>query len=713
MGCVLILAEKPSQGKAYGDVFQNVSKRDGYLEVQDSRFFNGEKAYITWGFGHLVELVPPEAYNQSWKKWDLNKLPIMPETFQFQVAKDKQKQFQVVKRLCNQVKGIIIATDSDREGENIARSILQQAGANHKPIKRLWINSLEVEEIEKGLQRLQDGNNYIALYKEAQTRQYSDWLVGMNASRLYTLLLQKKGLQGVFSVGRVQTPTLYLIYKRQEEIANFTSQPFFELAGNVTVHEQSFEAKHNQRYDTKQKAMDILQSHGIQEGEQDGKVKELDKAQKKTRAPKLHSLSTLQTKMNKQRKYSPSMVLKIVQGLYEKKLVTYPRTDCHFITENEFAYVKQNLTAYQESLGISFSVKYPAARKAYVDSSKVQEHYAIIPTKQVPHLERLTEKERDVYREILATTLAMFAPDYEYEETKVIIDVRGLSFYKTGKVEKNRGWKVLFAQEKQQKQKEQPAQLPAMKQGDACMVDVFIKEGKTQPPKPYTEGNLIQVMKHAGKDVEDEEAKHILKQKEGIGTEATRASIIETLKHQQYIEIKKNVVYVTSKGKILCQAVDGTLLASPEMTAKWETYLAKIGRKEGSQDKFVANIKKFVTYLLEQAPHQVATLKSEINQVSEQSYVGDCPMCQTGKLQDKGEFYGCSGYQEGCTFSLPKTMLTKKLPQTAVQSLLKGKRTNLIKGFKSKKGKKFDAYLTLDLEGKITFEFPKRAMKKR
>lgn len=198
---VVILAEKPSQGKVYGDVFQNVNKCDAYLEVQDSRFFHGDKAYITWGFGHLVELVPRETYNPTWKKWDLNKLPIMPDAFQFQVAKDKRKQFQVVKRLCDQAKGIIIATDSDREGENIARSILQQAGASHKPIKRLWINSLEVEEIEKGLQHLQNGNNYIPLYKEAQTRQYSDWIVGMNASRLYTLLLQKQGLQGYLVLG--------------------------------------------------------------------------------------------------------------------------------------------------------------------------------------------------------------------------------------------------------------------------------------------------------------------------------------------------------------------------------------------------------------------------------------------------------------------------------------------------------------------------------
>lgn len=240
---IVILAEKPSQGAAYAEAFQKTSRKDGYIEVDDNRFFNG-KIFITWGFGHLVELVQPEEYKEKWKDWTLEHLPILPGQFKFQVASDKRKQFNVVKKLLGQADEIIVATDCDREGENIARSIIQLAGASHKPTKRLWINSLEVDEIQKGFQNLKDGKNYIPLYVEAQTRQFSDWLVGINASRLYTLLLQQKGLRGAFSIGRVQTPTLYLIYKRQIEIANFQSKSFYEWIGNTKIKNGQFEAKY-------------------------------------------------------------------------------------------------------------------------------------------------------------------------------------------------------------------------------------------------------------------------------------------------------------------------------------------------------------------------------------------------------------------------------------------------------------------------------------
>lgn len=702
---IVILAEKPSQAKAYADAFQHVKRENGYFQIEDSRFFNGT-AMITWGFGHLVELVQPERYNEAWKVWDLQTLPMIPGKFEFQVAADKRKQFNIVKKLLKEGDKIIVATDCDREGENIARSIIQMAGTNHKPTKRLWINSLEVDEIKKGFQALKEGENYLSLYKEAQTRQFSDWLVGMNASRLYTLLLQQKGVRGAFSVGRVQTPTLYLIYQRQQEIEGFKAEPFYEWNGYTSVKNGSFEAKYKERFATKEKAREVLAKHNVMEGQNQGTIQKVKKTLKKTKSPKLHSLSTLQTVANKRWKYSPSNVLKIAQSLYEKKLLTYPRTDTHFITENEFAYLKQNVSNYQTCIGVQLEIAYPDAQKHFVDGSKVQEHYALVPTKQVAKLETLNEQERNIYEEVIRTTLAMFAPDYEYEETKVEVHVNGLIFEKTGKVEKKKGWKALFQQEKENKN-EQEALLPSMEEGERCNVDVIMKEGMTQAPKPYTEGALIQVMKRAGKEVKDEEAKDILKETEGIGTEATRAAIIETLKYQKYIEVKKNIVHVTEKGKILCQAVEGTLLASPEMTAKWESYLKKIGQGNGSQDSFLLKIKDFLQSLIDNAPKQMDSLQGQVEKLTEESSVGSCPVCQKGKVIDKGKFYGCSRYREGCTFTLPKTFCGKTLSKTHIKALTEGKRTPLIKGFKSKKGKAFDAYLSFDLNtGKMKMEFP-------
>ncbi|WP_376785320.1 type IA DNA topoisomerase [Siminovitchia terrae] len=705
---IVILAEKPSQGRAYADAFRNAIKKDGYIEVEDSRFFN-KRVFITWGLGHLVELVEPEQYKGEWKRWSMQTLPIFPEHFKFQVAKDKRKQFALVKKLLHSSSGVIVATDCDREGENIARSIILLAGAWKKPTKRLWINSLEVEEIQRGFQNLKEGHDYISLYREAQTRQFSDWLVGMNASRLYTLLLQQKGVRGPFSVGRVQTPTLYLIYKRHQEIENFKSEPFFEWIGDTTVKNGQFEAKHKEKFKSKEEAQAVIDKHNVVPGENKGVIDRIQKALKKTKSPRLHSLSTLQAKANKLWKYSPSETLKTAQGLYEKKLISYPRTDTHFITENEFNYLKEHLSDYQSCAGVTLELAYLYPQRRFVDGRKVQEHYAIIPTRKTMNLNALSVKERNIYREVLLTTLAMFAPDYEYEETKVAVDVNKMIFEKTGKVELKKGWKVLFGKEepKTDSKKEEDAALPQMKEGESCTVNVKLKEGMTQPPKPFTEGHLIQVMKNAGKDVEDEEAKEMLNKTEGIGTEATRAAIIETLKHQKYIEVKKNIVHITNKGETLCQAVEGTLLSSPEMTGKWEQYLHKIGQSEGTQEVFIQQIEKFIQSLLESAPSSVGQLDVQVKDKVQSSFMGTCPVCRSGRVQDKGKFYGCAEYQEGCVFTLPKTFCGKKLSEAMIRKLLNSGKTGLLKGFKSKKGKSFEAYLQIE-NGKLTFEFPGR-----
>ncbi|OAH58683.1 DNA topoisomerase III [Domibacillus aminovorans] len=705
-----MLAEKPDQASHYAEAFSSNTRKKGYIEVEDKRFFQG-KAFITWGFGHLVELQEPEKYKPEWGRWALDALPIMPETFKFQVSDSKKNQFNIVKGLLKDATEIIVGTDSDREGENIARSIITLVGAAKKPTKRLWINSLETNEIIQGFHNLKEGNDYLPLYHEAQTRQIADWVVGINTSRLYSLLLQKKGIREVFSVGRVQTPTLFLIYQRQQEIEHFQPVPFYELFADVQAQNGAFTAKYSDKFDSNEQAQELLRNHWI-EKENSGRICKVDKQLKKQKSPKLHSLSSLQEKANRLWKYSPADVLKTVQVLYEKKLLSYPRTDCHFITNAEFQYLAANIEHYQALLG--FEVAYPEARKGYIEPSKVQEHYALIPTKRMPtkqDINALETKEKNIYLEVLSNTAAMFASDYEYEETKIEIDIKGLLFKKTGKVEKKKGWKALFQEPSDEEEKEKTSTLPLVNEGERIQSTISVKEGITTPPKSFTEGELIKVMKTAGykgtQAIKDEEEKAILKETEGIGTEATRAEMIETLKKKQYIEVKKNQVSITEKGIILCESVKGTLLSSPEMTAKWEIYLKKIGQREGDPTKFLSNIQKFITHLLEEAPKQLASelITDRVEKAITVNAVGTCPCCQKSII-DKGKFYGCEGYSDGCRFSLPKLYLNKTISETNIKKLLKNKKTGVIKGFKSKKDKVFEAMLILNDANELKMEFP-------
>ena len=497
MGYVLILAEKPSQAKAYADAF-SVRKQEGFMEIHPCPIFP-EGAYITWGVGHLVELKEPHTYNPAWKRWSLKSLPILPDRYEFQVAKGKFKQFQIVKQLIKGTDTVINACDVDREGSNIFYSIYYQTGARGHTIKRLWINSLEVDEVRKGFENLLDNRKDLLLYEEAKARQISDWLVGMNGSRLYTLLLKAKGYEEVFPIGRVQSPTVYLIYQRQMEIEQFVSEPFFEIEATFTAEQGTYKGKAKAKNSKREVIRALLAKHDIQPTSP-GVVTSVTATEKRTPPPQLHSLSTLQATANRMWKTSPADVLKVMQGLYEKKIVTYPRTDSRHITPNEFSYLAAQVGAYQQVLNHPFPVASLAPKKRYVDSSKVQEHYAIIPTKKVPSeavLARLSSLERNLYEEVLRTSLAMFHTDYLYTETKITTEVNKLPFFTTGKTERDKGWKALFVRAQKDNDKED-ATLPPLIENEAVGSSISIKEGKTQPPKPYTEGQLIAMMKTAG-----------------------------------------------------------------------------------------------------------------------------------------------------------------------------------------------------------------------
>ena len=699
----VIVAEKPSQAKAYAEAFKT-TKRDGYIEVAPDAIFP-EGAYITWGIGHLVELKEPKAYDPKWGKWSLAALPILPDNYQFQVARGKAQQFGIIKKLIFQTDTVTNACDVDREGSNIFYSIYYQTGAKGKKIQRLWINSLEADEVRKGFQELRDNRQDLLLYQEAKARQISDWLVGMNGSRLYSLLLQEKGIREVFAIGRVQTPTVFLIYQREKEIEAFVPEPFYEIEGVFDAEKGRYKGKAKLRAKERKEAEELLAKHVIS-AKEEGIVAQVKTTEKRTPPPQLHSLSTLQAAANRKWKYSPAKVLSVMQGLYEKKLVSYPRTDTQHITPGEFNYLAGQVEKYQQLIDAPFPIASKSPKKRFVDSSKVQEHYAIIPTKTIPtarKLEGLAKDERNLYEEVLRTTLAMFHKDYRYAETKVTTDVKGLSFFTTGKTEVEKGWRELFPPAKETKQ--EPS-LPELREQERVKSKIDIKESMTTPPKPYTEGQLIAMMKTCGKFVEDVEDTEILKEIEGLGTEATRSGIIETIKRHEYISVTKNIVSITEKGRILCQSIEGNLLSSPSMTAKWETYLKKIGKGEGSAEVFLATIGKFIQKLLDEVPGQMQKngLPEKMATPDSKDQIALCPRCKTGMIVSRRGSYNCTEHDNGCKQSFPATFLKKRLTSKQIEYLCTRGKTPVIKGFVSKNGKKFNAKLVLE-DGKLKMEF--------
>lgn len=704
----LIISEKPNQAKSYALAY-DIEKREKthFILKPCSTFPQG--AIITWAIGHLVGLAMPNDYKAEWAKWDLKNLPIVPNNFEYKVSKDKTAQFNAIKKLCNDAELIINGCDCDVEGSSIFHSILNKANVKNKKLKRLWINSLEVEEIQKGFNNLQDIEKDLLMYERGKARQQADWLVGMNASQLYSLLVQKKGVRETLSIGRVQSPLVYMIYQRKLEIENFKVSTFYELKGTFKCDLGNYNGKAKLKLDSKKETENYLQEHKLL-NETVGKIVQVENTQKNTKSPKLHSLSTLQTTANKKWQYSPSAVLKTMQSLYEKKLLSYPRTDCNYITTSEFDYLAERVTDYMKIINKEFKAN-KEPKKRYVDNSKVEEHYAIITTKNVPSesdLKNLTSEERNIYDEILKSVLCMFHEDYIYNETKIITTVNEIEFETIGKTELNKGWKEILTNiDDNDNDKNHENALPNVKEGIEVNSLISFKEGHTSPPKAYTEGGLINAMKTSGKTIENNEDSAILKSIEGIGTEATRSGIIETIKSHEYITVTKNIVDVTNKGILLCKSIEGTLLASPIMTAKWETYLKSIEKNEGDRKTFVANITKFINHLIDTAPKQMEENKS-INDVLKEkddaAKIGKCPNCIEGTIYDKNTFVSCNN--KTCNFSISKKIANKSLTNKNIMDLLTKQKTTKIKGFISKAQKTFDAVLIIK-DKKVSFDFSK------
>jgi DNA topoisomerase III len=712
----LIIAEKPDQARTLASVFKN-KKAQGYIEILPNEIFP-DGAFMTWAIGHLCELVPPEKYNPEWKKWSLAILPMIPSQFHYQVSKDKAKQFSVIKKFINdpRITEIIHAGDAGREGELIIRNILRLTKAK-QPMKRLWISSLTPKAIKEGFRNLRDETETKNLYFEAYTRACSDWIVGMNASRLYSILLKEKGFSDVFSVGRVQTPTLALIVKRELEIEQFVSEPFWEVIGEFFINGKKYKGKWEVDGDSRIKKADMAAKIAQFCNGKPAEITDVKREKKEYHPPMLYNLSALQAETNRLYKFPPKKTLDILQGLYQKGIVSYPRSDSRYVTPGEadmFPDILHKISRI-EKYAEFFPLPISSIRnnKRYVNEKKVTDHYAIIPTEQVKDPEKLSADEQKIYDLIIKSLLAAHYEKSVYEYTTVTTLVGGrATFLSKGKVQLAEGWrKVIPANEK-----DGEPELPLLEKGETGIVKkVNVKESKTQPPKRYTEGQLITLMKTAGKHIEDKELEKVLDETEGLGTEATRAGIITMLKSRKYIEIKKNLVYATAKAKILIHAIGKELLASPEMTAKWEQRLKEIAEGKANAKQFIDMTNKMITHLVTETTKQAVewSFDREVTEnfvprqfkKSAPRKLGNCKFCD-GNVIDKGTFYGCSNYQKtGCSFTISKKILGKTITQAQLKKLLTDGVTDQIQGFKSK-DKEFNAKLAWDeQEKKIKFVF--------
>ncbi|WP_071459906.1 DNA topoisomerase III [Bacillus massilinigeriensis] len=700
----LIIAEKPDQGRTLASVF-GMKKREGFLEILPNNTFP-DGAYVTWAVGHLTELASPEKYNASWKKWSLDSLPLIPSKFQYEVVKGKAKQYTIIKKLASDssVDEIIHAGDAGREGELIIRNILRLTGCK-KPMKRLWISSLTPKAIKEGFQNLLKENETRNLYFEAYTRACADWVVGMNASRLYTILLKNKGFADVFSVGRVQTPTLALIVKREMEIENFVSEPFWEVEAKFKIKGKGYTGKWEKEGESRIKTEELAKKIAVFCTDKPAEVSNIKAEKKEFLPPLFYNLSALQAEANRRFKFPPKKTLDVLQGLYQRGFVSYPRSDSRHVTPGEAAMFPAILEKLQQQSQYKEFFPLPIQsinhNKRYVNEKKVTDHYAIIPTEQVPNVDKLSGDERKLY-DLLARTLiaAHFGKSViEFTTITTLVDQRA-EFISKGKVMVKEGWKKVLPQKDSDKEEI----LPQLEKGEhGTTVKVNTRESKTQPPKRYTEGQLITLMKTAGKHVEDKDLEKVLMKTEGLGTEATRAGIITMLKDRNYIEIRKNLVYATAKAKILVQSLGTVILASPGMTAKWEQRLKEIGEGQASPKQFMDATKKMVGHLVAETVKEAEAWS--FDETVSNSFVpgkrkgksgiraiGTCKKCG-GKIIDKGSFYGCSNYVKNqCSFTISKKILGVSMNQKILKELLSKGETEVME-FKGKDGNSFTAKL--------------------
>ncbi len=584
---IVCIAEKPSVARDIAQVLGATTKGDGYMEGNGYR--------VTWTFGHLCTLKEPHDYTPQWKGWDIYKLPMIPPRFGIKLIENQTylKQFKAIETIVQEAEMVINCGDAGQEGELIQRWVLQKAGIKC-PVKRLWISSLTEEAIRDGFNNLKEEAEYQPLYEAGLARAIGDWLLGMNATRLYTLKYGRP--REVLSIGRVQTPTLALIVNRHLEIENFVPQAYWEL--KTTYRDTVFNAAKG-KFTSKEEGEEFLQKVV----QNDFTVTDVTHKKGTEYAPRLFDLTSLQVECNKKFAFSAEDTLQTIQSLYEKKITTYPRVDTTYLSDDIFpkcAGILNGLADYQHLLQPLRGKKLPKSKKVF-DSSKVTDHHAIIPTGVQP--QNLSEMEKKVFDLVARRFIASFYPDSKVSTTTVLGKVDGIEFKTSGKQILEQGWRVVFAQPGAQQEKEEGQEgdaertLPEFKVGESGPHKPDLQEKWTQPPKPYTEATLLRAMETAGKLVDDEELRDALKEN-GIGRPSTRAAIIATLFKREYIRKERKNLHPTQTGIELIALIKEELLKSAQLTGIWEKKLRQIERKEYQAGQFLQELKEMVTEIV-------------------------------------------------------------------------------------------------------------------
>ena len=645
MGKMLVLAEKPSVGRDIARVLGCTQRGEGCI--------TGEEYIVTWCIGHLVQLYEPEDYDKKLKAWSLETLPIVPEAFRLKASSSTSKQFNIVKKLMNssEVDSIICATDAGREGELIFRYTYMLAKCT-KPFNRLWISSMTDTAIKKGFKELKPGADYDCLYSSAKCRSESDWLVGMNASRAFSIVYNSN-----LSIGRVQTPTLAIIVARHIERENFKSDNYYE----VKLKYDGFTGTWYNEAAKDTKIKDKAQAQAIADKVKgkEAVVKALNHEPKKEPSPQLFDLTELQRACNRRFGLSASKALDIVQGLYEKKLVTYPRTDSKYISEDIVPTLLDRVNSVNKPEFASvtgYIKKLPDLNlgKRYVDDKKVSDHHAILPTEQSPRPGSLSPEEEKVYDLIARRFLSIFMPPYEYTASTLLSSVAGETFISKGKTVQRLGWKFLYGNDAPEgkKEKDKEESLPELNVGDTLKTKgVKVEEKQTKPPALYNEATLLSAMENAGRFVEDEELKEQLKEG-GLGTPATRAGIIERLIKVGYVKREKKNLIPTEKGINLITIVPDKI-KSPELTGSWEKALSLMAKGQYDSKAFMDSIIEYSVSLINEAKSGTKPVHFE-REFKKKTPAGKCPACGS-PVYENPKSWSCSAWKtKGCKFSIWK-----------------------------------------------------------
>lgn len=670
------IAEKPSVAREIASIIGAKTKHNGYYE--------GNGYQVSWTFGHLCTLKEPRDYNPLWKHWDLTSLPMIPDHFGIRVIPNDgvKRQFEIIEKLVAKAELIINCGDAGQEGELIQRWVLHKAKCK-VPVKRLWISSLTEEAIREGFKNLKDGSDFDNLYAAGSSRAIGDWLLGINATRLYTLKYGP-GKQ-VLSIGRVQTPTLALIVNRQNEIDNFKPQTYWELK---TKYRDVIFNSTKGRFDTKEEGESFLKKIEKELFEVESVVKKEGREQ----APRLFDLTSLQVDCNRKLAFSAEETLRIIQLLYEKKLTTYPRVDTTYLTDDIYPKVPgilQKLTPYKEFTDILLQSKIPKTKKVF-DNKKVTDHHAIIPTGVMPSGLRYEEKQ--VYDMVTRRFISVFFPDCKVSNTTVMGKVENIMFKATGKQILSPGWRVVYAKDKTKKD----AILPDFEKGEQGDHQPDFAEKQTQAPKYYSEGSLLRAMETAGKQVDDDELRDIMKEN-GIGRPSTRANIIETLFKRRYIKKEKKRLVATITGMQLIATIQNELLKSAELTGLWEKKLRDIERGQYKVKDFMLEMKEMVYNIVRDVRMRVNVSKIIVEEeedtkdtktASKEEKVKHkekkiqkllCPKCKLGEIVKGKNAWGCTNHKQ-CDMLIPFVIHSKKLSDKQLESIVLKLKTPKIKG---------------------------------